>query len=69
MQRAMGVFLIIYPRAEPAHIVTRTCCSDRDSLRGPVLTFHPSPRALGAAIGTALEAVVPSLVAFGPAEL
>ena len=49
--------------------MTRTYCSVRDSLRGPFLTYRPPPRALGAAIGPALEAIVASLVAFGPAEL
>ena len=57
------------PHARPTHFVSRTCCSARDSLRGSFHTYPPGPRALGAAIGTAFEAVVPSLVAFGSAEL
>ena len=44
-------------------------CFDRDLLRGPFRTYRPSPRVLGAAIGPALEAIVASPVAFGPAEL
>ena len=42
-------------------------CVDLGSSRGPLPTYFPSPRALCAAIGAALEAIVASLVAFGPA--
>ena len=38
-------------------------------MRRPLLTYHPPPRALDAAIGPALEAIVASWVAFGAAEL
>ena len=68
-QRAVDDFLILYPRAEPTHFVTRTCCSAQSLLRGPFLTYPPVHRALGAAIGPALEAIVASPVAFGPADL
>ena len=57
------------PRAEPAHFVIRAGCSAHASLRGPFLTYPPSRETLGAAIGAALEAIVASPVAFGPAEL
>ena len=67
VQRAGTCFKTHKPHARPTHFVTRTCCSARDSLRGSFHTYPPGPRALGAAIGTAFEAVVPSLVAFGPA--
>ena len=56
-------------RAGPAPFKTRMWCFDRDLLRGPFRTYRPSPRTLSAAIGPALEAIVPSPVAFGPAEL
>ena len=69
VQRAGTCFKTHKPHARPTHFVTRTCCSARDSLRGSFHTYPPGPRALGAAIGTAFEAVVPSLVAFGSAEL
>ena len=49
--------------------MVRTWCFDRGSLRGLFHIYRPSPRALGAAIGPALEAIVASPVAFGPAEL
>ena len=52
---------------EPTHYVARTWCLDRGLLRGPFHTYHSSPRPLCAAIGPALEAIVASLVAFGPA--
>ena len=48
-------------------IVTRTWCLDLASSRGPLPTYRPSPRPLCAAIGPALEAIVASPVAFGPA--
>ena len=67
VQRAGTCFKTHKPHARPTHFVTRTCCSARDSLRGSFHTYPPGPRALGAAIGTAFEAVVPSLVAFGSA--
>ena len=53
--------------AEPAHTVARTWCFDLGSSRGPLLTYRPPPRALYAAFGPALEAIVASPVAFGPA--
>ena len=57
-------------RAQSQHIiVTRTWCLDLASSRGPLHTYRQSPRPLGAAIGPALEAIVASPVAFGPAEL
>ena len=52
---------------EPAHIVSRTWRFDLGSSRGPLPTYRPPPRALCAAIGLALEAIVASLIAFGPA--
>ena len=58
-----------YPsREEPAHIVPRTWSLDRDSLHRPFPTYRPPPRALCAVIGAALETIVASLVAFGPAR-
>ena len=57
-----------YPsKEEPAHIVPRTWSLDRDSLHRPFPTYRPPPRALCAVIGAALETIVASLVAFGPA--
>ena len=56
-------------RAEPTHFVTRAWCSVRGLLRGPFPTYRSPPRTLCAAIGAALEAIVASPVAFGPAEL
>ena len=54
---------------ELTHFVTRTWYSARGSLRGPFHTYYPVPRAVGAAIGPPLDAIVASPVAFGPAEL
>ena len=62
-----GAYRELPSREEPAHIVARTWCFDRDSLRRPFPTYRPPPRALCAVIGAALETIVASLVAFGPA--
>ena len=62
-----GAYRELPSREERAHIVARTWCFDRDSLRRPFPTYRPPPRALCAVIGAALETIVASLVAFGPA--
>ena len=55
-------------REQSHHIlVARMWCLDLGSSRGPLTTYHPSPRVFCAAIGPALEAIVASLVAFGSA--
>ena len=50
-----GAYRELPSREEPAHIVARTWCFDRDSLRRPFPTYRPPPRALCAVIGAALE--------------
>ena len=66
-QEPLGHIASYTSREEPAHIVPRTWSLDRDSLHRPFPTYRPPPRALCAVIGAALEAMVASLVAFGPA--